>query len=101
MYLFLFFFTGLFSDHITNCILCKAKGFVCEFCNDDSIILFPFEEQSAVCPSCEGAFHRRCFKQREDSGDECVRCVRLRVKKAIKKAIKSAPVEEENLLYSD
>lgn len=93
--------TGLFSDHITNCILCKAKGFVCEFCNDDSIILFPFEEQSAVCPSCEGAFHRRCFKQREDSGDECVRCVRLRVKKAIKKAIKSAPVEEENLLYSD
>ena len=96
-YYFPFFLAGLFSDHITNCVLCKAKGFVCEICNNDKIILFPFEEQASVCPKCEGAFHRQCFKSQEESESECVRCVRLRARKAMKKAIKTS-IDED---YSD
>ena len=29
--------------HVKDCPLCKAKGFICELCNQDSDILFPFE----------------------------------------------------------
>jgi len=93
--------TGSFRDHITQCLLCKAKGYVCEVCNDANVILFPFDEQASVCPQCEGAFHRHCYKHREDSQTECVRCARLRARKAIKKAIKSASVEEEDDILSD
>ena len=63
--------------------------------------MFPFDEQASVCPQCEGAFHRHCYKHREDSQTECVRCARLRARKAIKKAIKSASVEEEDDILSD
>merc|ERR1719189_3116316 len=85
--------TQLFQDHIKNCVLCKAKGFVCEICNsDDGVILFPFDKVlAAMCVQCEGAFHKRCYKQlTQDQQKECVRCVRLREKKAKKIAIKSS-----------
>lgn len=29
--------------HVKDCPLCKAKGYICELCNQDSDILFPFE----------------------------------------------------------
>ena len=74
---------SIFEGHIKQCILCKAKGFVCEICKQDPI-LFPFEKEAAVCPFCQGAFHRHCFKELQDCGKECVRCVRLRAKKALK-----------------
>jgi len=74
---------SIFEGHIKQCVLCKAKGFVCEICKLDPI-LFPFEKEAAVCPFCQGAFHRHCFKEVQDSGKECLRCVRLRAKKALK-----------------
>ena len=84
--------TAVFSDHIHNCVLCKAKGFYCEICKeDDGVILFPFDEDAAICTICEGAFHRQCYKNDE----ECVRCVRLRAKKAAKEAAKKATTNDE------
>ncbi|XP_015250256.1 PREDICTED: run domain Beclin-1 interacting and cysteine-rich containing protein isoform X3 [Cyprinodon variegatus] len=38
--------------HVAGCVLCQAKGFVCEFCNNDKDIIFPF--QLSKCQRCEG-----------------------------------------------
>ena len=76
---------SIFEKHIKECVLCKAKGFVCEICKEDDIILFPFQKEAAVCQVCEGAFHRHCFKETvTECEKECVRCMRLRAKKALK-----------------
>lgn len=29
--------------HVKDCPLCKAKGFICELCDKDADIIFPFE----------------------------------------------------------
>jgi len=81
--------TGVFQHHIKNCVLCKAKGFICEICNEDDMILFPFDKNAALCPDCEGAFHRQCYKQLSEENVQCPRCVRLNAKKAKKRATKS------------
>ncbi len=79
--------TGVFADHIKTCVLCKAKGFFCEFCGAEDI-LFPFDKDVAVCQECEGAFHRQCYaRHREDLGQACPRCERIKAKKAAKSAI--------------
>jgi len=79
---------SIFENHIKDCILCKAKGFICELCDEnDEDILFPFDKNVKVCQYCEGAFHRHCFKTViEEAQIECVRCVRLRARKASKKS---------------
>ena len=78
---------AIFENHIKDCVLCKAKGFVCEICNEDDTILFPFAKEAAMCQNCEGAFHRHCFKAiTEEADKECVRCVRLRARKASRKS---------------
>ncbi|XP_042371793.1 run domain Beclin-1-interacting and cysteine-rich domain-containing protein isoform X2 [Plectropomus leopardus] len=38
--------------HVAGCVLCQAKGFVCEFCGNDKDIIFPF--QLNKCQRCEG-----------------------------------------------
>uniref|UniRef100_A0A3Q3NFX9 Rubicon Homology domain-containing protein n=1 Tax=Labrus bergylta TaxID=56723 RepID=A0A3Q3NFX9_9LABR len=38
--------------HAAGCVLCQAKGFVCEFCGNDKDIIFPF--QLNKCQRCEG-----------------------------------------------
>ncbi|XP_037830033.1 run domain Beclin-1-interacting and cysteine-rich domain-containing protein isoform X2 [Kryptolebias marmoratus] len=38
--------------HVAKCVLCQAKGFVCEFCGNDKDIIFPF--QLSKCQRCEG-----------------------------------------------
>ncbi|XP_061634952.1 run domain Beclin-1-interacting and cysteine-rich domain-containing protein isoform X3 [Phyllopteryx taeniolatus] len=38
--------------HVAGCVLCQAKGFVCEFCGNDKDIIFPF--QLSKCQRCEG-----------------------------------------------
>lgn len=87
--------TAIFADHIRNCVLCRAKGFICEICNEDDVVLFPFDEEAAMCPLCEGAFHRKCFKQFcQDSSKECIRCVRLKAKKATRLANKKTSANE-------
>lgn len=39
--------------HVKDCPLCKAKGYICELCNKDSDILFPFDlhKVAEVCPT--------------------------------------------------
>ncbi|XP_036377919.1 run domain Beclin-1-interacting and cysteine-rich domain-containing protein-like isoform X2 [Megalops cyprinoides] len=40
------------SVHVAGCVLCQAKGFVCEFCGNDKDIIFPYELNK--CQRCEG-----------------------------------------------
>lgn len=62
------------SAHVANCVLCQAKGFVCEFCGNDKDIIFPFElNKCQRCEECKACYHRNCFK----AGKDCPRCQRL------------------------
>uniref|UniRef100_A0A8C3HW80 Rubicon autophagy regulator n=1 Tax=Chrysemys picta bellii TaxID=8478 RepID=A0A8C3HW80_CHRPI len=38
--------------HVERCMLCQAKGFICEFCQKEEDIIFPFELNK--CRTCEG-----------------------------------------------
>ncbi|KAL2090121.1 hypothetical protein ACEWY4_014809 [Coilia grayii] len=62
------------ASHVASCVLCQAKGFVCEFCGNDKDIIFPFElNKCERCEECKACYHRVCFK----GGKECPRCQRL------------------------
>ncbi|KAL1023339.1 hypothetical protein UPYG_G00039440 [Umbra pygmaea] len=62
------------SAHVAGCVLCQAKGFVCEFCGNDQDIIFPFElNKCSRCEECKACFHSKCFRM----GRECPRCQRL------------------------
>lgn len=58
-------------DHITACVLCQAKGFLCELCNARDTI-FPFSPLVEECQACEAVFHRDCLR----SVAACPRCER-------------------------
>lgn len=62
------------QDHIFSCILCRAKGFVCELCSEKGDILFPFTLGTETCPDCSAVFHRECYRQ----VSYCPRCERKR-----------------------
>ena len=32
-------------EHTSTCVYCKAKAFICELCNDDADLLFPFNDK--------------------------------------------------------
>ncbi|XP_077390065.1 run domain Beclin-1-interacting and cysteine-rich domain-containing protein isoform X2 [Festucalex cinctus] len=60
--------------HVAGCVLCQAKGFVCEFCGNDKDIIFPFQlSKCQRCEDCHACYHRVCFKAAKD----CPRCQRL------------------------
>ncbi|KAK1343991.1 hypothetical protein QTO34_014549 [Cnephaeus nilssonii] len=40
------------AAHVERCMLCQAKGFICEFCQNEDDIIFPFELHK--CRTCEG-----------------------------------------------
>ncbi|XP_030071923.1 run domain Beclin-1-interacting and cysteine-rich domain-containing protein isoform X2 [Microcaecilia unicolor] len=88
--------------HVEKCVLCQAKGFICEFCQDEEII-FPFElNKCRRCEECKACFHRSCFKT-----DHCPRCDRLRARRELltKENIESyisdhEEVEAEELVLS-
>ncbi|KAM9849010.1 run domain Beclin-1-interacting and cysteine-rich domain-containing protein [Aulostomus maculatus] len=59
--------------HVAGCVLCQAKGFVCEFCGNDKDIIFPFQlSKCQRCEDCHACYHRTCFR----SGKDCPRCQR-------------------------
>ncbi|XP_036970009.1 run domain Beclin-1-interacting and cysteine-rich domain-containing protein isoform X3 [Acanthopagrus latus] len=60
--------------HVEGCVLCQAKGFVCEFCGNDKDIIFPFQlNKCQRCEECHACYHRSCFR----AGKDCPRCQRL------------------------
>ncbi|XP_005800384.2 run domain Beclin-1-interacting and cysteine-rich domain-containing protein isoform X3 [Xiphophorus maculatus] len=60
--------------HVAGCVLCQAKGFVCEFCNNDKDIIFPFQlSKCQRCEECHACYHQSCFR----TGKDCPRCRRL------------------------
>ncbi|XP_069377987.1 run domain Beclin-1-interacting and cysteine-rich domain-containing protein isoform X4 [Paralichthys olivaceus] len=60
--------------HVDGCVLCQAKGFVCEFCGNDKDIIFPFQlNKCQRCEECRACYHRNCFR----AGKDCPRCLRL------------------------
>jgi len=63
------------QSHITACVLCTAKSFLCEICGDTEI-LFPFDPHSDFCDDCGATFHKECFR-----AARCPRCVRIRGRK--------------------
>ncbi|XP_028442345.1 run domain Beclin-1-interacting and cysteine-rich domain-containing protein isoform X2 [Perca flavescens] len=62
------------TTHAAGCVLCQAKGFVCEFCGNDKDIIFPFQlNKCQRCEECNACYHRSCFR----TGKDCPRCQRL------------------------
>uniref|UniRef100_A0A915PM17 Phorbol-ester/DAG-type domain-containing protein n=1 Tax=Setaria digitata TaxID=48799 RepID=A0A915PM17_9BILA len=63
----------MYMEHITkDCPVCKGKGFICELCEDTTVI-FPFSENVAVCHDCLATFHLDCFNRKSK---RCPRCLR-------------------------
>ncbi|XP_077343761.1 run domain Beclin-1-interacting and cysteine-rich domain-containing protein isoform X16 [Lithobates pipiens] len=83
--------------HVEKCMLCQAKGFICEFCQSDEII-FPFElSKCRRCEECKACYHKGCF-----CSDHCPKCERLRARrdqmaKQSLESYNSEPEEEETI----
>ncbi|NXD25940.1 RUBIC protein, partial [Spelaeornis formosus] len=67
------------SLHIDKCMLCQAKGFICEFCQNENDIIFPFElNKCRTCEGCKACYHKSCFKS-----TRCPRCERLQARREL------------------
>lgn len=67
------------SLHIDKCMLCQAKGFICEFCQNEDDIIFPFElNKCRTCEECKACYHKSCFKSAR-----CPRCERLQARREL------------------
>ncbi|NWI36863.1 RUBIC protein, partial [Picathartes gymnocephalus] len=67
------------SLHIAKCMLCQAKGFICEFCQNEDDIIFPFElNKCRTCEECQACYHKSCFKS-----TRCPRCERLQARREL------------------
>nr|XP_060623275.1 run domain Beclin-1-interacting and cysteine-rich domain-containing protein isoform X4 [Anolis sagrei ordinatus] len=66
------------SLHVEKCMLCQAKGFICEFCQNEDVI-FPFElNKCRTCEECRACYHKTCFR----SGP-CPKCERLQARREL------------------
>ncbi|XP_032120133.1 run domain Beclin-1-interacting and cysteine-rich domain-containing protein isoform X6 [Sapajus apella] len=67
------------AAHVERCMLCQAKGFICEFCQNEDDIIFPFElHKCRTCEECKACYHKVCFR----SGS-CPRCERLQARREL------------------
>uniref|UniRef100_A0A8C6JA94 Uncharacterized protein n=1 Tax=Melopsittacus undulatus TaxID=13146 RepID=A0A8C6JA94_MELUD len=67
------------SLHVEKCMLCQAKGFICEFCQNETDIIFPFElNKCSTCEECKACYHKSCFKS-----THCPRCERLQARREL------------------
>ncbi|XP_026544934.1 run domain Beclin-1-interacting and cysteine-rich domain-containing protein isoform X1 [Notechis scutatus] len=65
--------------HVEKCMLCQAKGFICEFCQNEDDILFPFQlNKCKTCEECRACYHKGCFR----SGP-CPKCARLQARREL------------------
>ncbi|KAJ8030435.1 Run domain Beclin-1-interacting and cysteine-rich domain-containing protein [Holothuria leucospilota] len=67
-------------QHVANCELCQAKGFICEICKNEEDIIFPYElTKTLQCPECGSCYHRACY----DEISECPKCTRIKKRKIL------------------
>ncbi|XP_006936195.2 run domain Beclin-1-interacting and cysteine-rich domain-containing protein isoform X5 [Felis catus] len=67
------------AAHVERCMLCQAKGFICEFCQNEDDIIFPFElHKCRTCEECKACYHKACFKT-----GSCPRCERLQARREL------------------
>jgi run domain Beclin-1 interacting cysteine-rich containing protein len=81
------------AAHVERCMLCQAKGFICEFCQNEDDIIFPFElHKCRTCDECKACYHKACFK----SGS-CPRCERLQARRELlaKQSLESCMTDYE------
>ncbi|CAD7090976.1 unnamed protein product [Hermetia illucens] len=64
------------EEHIFNCELCTARGFICEICPKKQVI-FPWQAKVKRCDNCGTCFHQKCWENVAD----CMKCQRLRSRK--------------------
>ncbi|XP_012262879.2 run domain Beclin-1-interacting and cysteine-rich domain-containing protein isoform X1 [Athalia rosae] len=66
-------------NHVMQCELCLARGFVCELCSSKEII-FPWQLIKVTrCDQCGACFHTQC--KHKSSKKECPRCKRLQARR--------------------
>nr|XP_054302684.1 protein associated with UVRAG as autophagy enhancer isoform X3 [Pongo pygmaeus] len=71
--------------HVAGCELCQGKGFICEFCQNTTVI-FPFQTATCRrCPACRACFHKQCFQS-----SECPRCARITARRKLLESVASA-----------
>ncbi|XP_059473590.1 run domain Beclin-1-interacting and cysteine-rich domain-containing protein [Neocloeon triangulifer] len=75
---------NLCQEHVANCSLCPARGFICEICRN-SEILYPWDVAKVVrCRHCGCCLHAKCWHNRHSpptsaaSPQDCPRCFRIR-----------------------
>ncbi|KAM7348243.1 run domain Beclin-1-interacting and cysteine-rich domain-containing protein rubicon [Cochliomyia hominivorax] len=61
------------ETHIFNCVLCTARGFLCEYCHND-VVIYPWDSRVERCDRCGTCFHRNCWKS---MSEKCCRCQRI------------------------
>lgn len=78
-------------SHLSKCVNCKSKGFICEICSKDDI-LFPFEiGRVHQCSQCKTCYHAACFKIHRT----CRKCSRINSRK-MKSLDKDEALDETN-----
>ncbi|XP_050622347.1 protein associated with UVRAG as autophagy enhancer [Macaca thibetana thibetana] len=71
--------------HVAGCELCQGKGFICEFCQNTTVI-FPFQTATCSrCSACRACFHKQCFQS-----SECPRCARITARRKLLESVASA-----------
>ncbi|XP_055841296.1 run domain Beclin-1-interacting and cysteine-rich domain-containing protein isoform X2 [Episyrphus balteatus] len=61
------------EEHIFDCVLCTARGFICEFCRKE-IVIYPWQAKVQRCDKCGSCYHSNCWKSQFD----CPKCQRLK-----------------------
>ncbi|XP_006002416.1 run domain Beclin-1-interacting and cysteine-rich domain-containing protein isoform X2 [Latimeria chalumnae] len=65
--------------HVENCVLCQAKGFICEFCGNEKDIIFPFQlNKCKRCEECKSCYHKSCFRS-----EQCPKCDRMQARREL------------------
>ncbi|EGG19945.1 RUN domain-containing protein [Cavenderia fasciculata] len=80
-------------DHVEKCVLCLAKGFVCEYC-DDHTAIYPYHISTvSQCSNCKSFHHNKC----QQLGKQCPKCLRLAKQRILQNFEKARKLEKEKL----